>query len=173
MDQMEGFLDYATDPLAAWQAVREGKGKEGQMLGMAQRVAMAVALVISLFLLYWLFMVVWSNTMGRLNVALPGIYAGKSGFKGGNFSTAGNSPLWEGGSLSDQANLAVDPYYANSALVGATGWAEPRACGSAASARSVGEATRGQIMQSIPGAASDAGCGAARLSDAALAKLAQ
>ncbi|MDP6942872.1 MAG: hypothetical protein QF464_01880 [Myxococcota bacterium] len=87
--------------------------------------------------LFWGLMVVLSIfVLGFLIKIVSGwatewSFYGSDGFRrknrlvGGNFRTAGNSPLWEGGSLSGQANLAVAPKYADSALVGKTGWAAP------------------------------------------------
>jgi len=135
--------------------------------------------VVSILLIYWFSLVVISNTLWRWSISLPGVYNGpRSGFKGGNYATGGNSPLWYGGSLSDQVNLAADPYYADSTLVGATAWAGARGCPSDGgdvplTGQALGEATRGQIMQSLPGASSSSGCGASRLSDAALMSLNQ
>ena len=55
-------------------------------------------------------------------------------FKGGNFATSGNAPLWEGGSLSDQANLAVSPAYADRSALGTTDWLACKQPGAASDA---------------------------------------
>ncbi len=172
----EEFLSYATSPLDAFKAVRHGTGQNNEQLTAGKRVMLAFALVIALFIMYWLFRIAYSNTVGRMfgTGPLPGVYVSgfRSRFKGGNFSTGGNSPLWEGGSLSDQANLVVNPRYADASTVGATAWVGAGSgCPPGANPLATGEATRGQILQSLPAGASS--CGAARLSDAALMDLAQ
>jgi hypothetical protein len=97
-----------------------------------------------------------------------GSFKGQRGsFLGGNFSTAGNSPLWEGGALSDQANLSVSPMYADRSVQGQTAWLKP--CPPAGGLPGAGsEASLGGSLQSIGNAPS---CGS--LSDAALAGLAR
>jgi len=90
-------------------------------------------------------------------------FRGKSRLINGNFASAGNSPLWYGGSDSDQANLAVSRAYANGALSGSTGWVEPGArgvsCPVGRSADADSEARSGAALQ--------------QMSDAGLAALAQ
>lgn len=82
-----------------------------------------------------------------------GMIATAVGFQGGNFATAGNSPLWEGGSLSDQANLAVSSAYANHALAGQTNWIPTGSCPPGASAGAARDAVMGASLGSMSDAA--------------------
>jgi hypothetical protein len=68
--------------------------------------------IVILLLVFWTWIV----------AAISG--GGKEGLELGNYGTGGNSPLWEAGSGSDQANLYIDPGYMNrSTIVGdSTAW---------------------------------------------------
>ena len=75
------------------------------------------------------------------------------GFQGGNFATSGNSPLPWGGSLSDQANLAVSPAYANASLAGNTNWIPTGMCLPGASSGAARDATMGASLGGLSDAA--------------------